>query len=148
MSALKQRLNDDVKTALKSGDKNRVAALRLVLAAVKQREVDERVTLEDADLTALLDKLAKQRRESIDQYRQGGREDLVAREQYELDLIVSYLPAALPQAEIDAAIAAAIGACGATSIKDMGKVMAALKPALQGRADMAAVSALVRARLG
>lgn len=148
VSSLKQRLSDDVKTALKQGEKTRLAALRLVMAALKQREVDDRIELDDAAVLAILDKLAKQRRESIEQYRAAGREDLAAQEVYELDIITGYMPAALGQAEIDAAIAAAIAATGAATIKDMGKVMAALKPQLQGRADMAAVGAAVRGRLG
>ncbi len=148
VSSLKQRLSDDVKTALRGGEKARLAALRLVMAALKQREVDERIELDDAAIVGILDKLARQRRESIDQYTKAGRDDLAAQETYELDIITGYLPVALDQAAIDAAIAAAIAATGATSIKDMGRVMAALKPQLQGRADMAAVGAAVRGRLG
>ena len=148
MSSLKERISADVTGALKGGDKARVGALRLVLAAIKQREVDERVQLGDADILAVLERLAKQRRESIEQFARAGREDLVAQETFELDLITSYLPEPLPPAALEAAVTDAIAAIGATSIKDMGKVMALLKGSLQGRADMTTVSALVKSRLG
>ncbi|MCC7410535.1 MAG: GatB/YqeY domain-containing protein [Gammaproteobacteria bacterium] len=148
MSSLKERISADVTGALKGGDKARVGALRLVLAAIKQREVDERVQLGDADILAVLERLAKQRRESIEQFARAGRGDLVAQETFELDLITSYLPEPLPPAALEAAVTDAIAAIGATSIKDMGKVMALLKGSLQGRADMTTVSALVKSRLG
>ena len=144
---LKQRLQDDMKTALRSRDKERLGAIRLILAAVQQREVDERTQLDDTQVLALLDKLGKQRRDSIDQYRAAGRDDLAAREAYELEVIQGYLPKALDEAGLDALIDEAIAASGATSMRDMGQVMAGLKPRVQGRADMAAVSARVKARL-
>lgn len=137
-----------MKAALRAGDKGRLGAIRLLLAAVKQREVDERIDLQDHQIVALLDKQAKQRRESIEQYQAAGREDLAAQEAYELNIIQSYLPEALGDDEIEALIAQAISASGATSIRDMGKVMNHLKPQTQGRADMASVSARVKARLG
>ncbi|MDX1604657.1 MAG: GatB/YqeY domain-containing protein [Candidatus Competibacterales bacterium] len=144
---LKQHLQDDMKTALRSRDKERLGAIRLILAAVQQREVDERTELDDTQVLALLDKLGKQRRDSIDQYRAADRDDLAARETYELEVIQGYLPKALDEAELDALIDEAIAASGATSMRDMGQVMAGLKPRVQGRADMAAVSARVKARL-
>jgi hypothetical protein len=147
IAGLKQRINDDVKAALKQGEKDRVGALRLVLAALKQREVDERIELDDSQILAVLEKLAKQRRESITLYVQGNRADLAAKERFELDLITGYLPQQLSPAEIEALVCAAVAEIGATSVKDMGKVMAALKPRLQGRADMGAVGTLVRQRL-
>lgn len=136
-----------MKAALRGQDKARLAAIRLILAAIKQREIDERIRLDDAQVLAVLDKQAKQRRESIDQFREAGREDLAAREAFELAVIQSYLPAALSDTELDALIDAAIRDSEALSIRDMGKVMNQLKPRVQGRADMAAVSARVKARL-
>jgi len=147
MNDLKERLDTDVKAALKAGEKQRVGALRLVLAAIKQREVDDRIELDDEQVLDVLIKLAKQRRESIDQFQQGGREDLVAKETYELDLLNSYLPKALSEEELDELIAETLAKSGATSMKDMGKVMGALKSSLHGRGDMGAVSAKVKALL-
>ncbi len=145
---LKARIQDAVKTAMKAGDKRRVGALRLVTAAIKQREVDERIELDDSQVLAVLDKMVKQRRESIAHYEKAARDDLVEQESYEIALIQEYLPQALSQAEIGAAVAEAIAATDAVSVRDMGKVMGLLKPRLQGRADIGAVSALVKQRLG
>ena len=136
-----------MKQAMRGGDKRRLGAIRLVMAAIKQREVDERIELDDAAVTAVLDKMAKQRRESIAQYSKAGRDDLVEQENFELELLKTYLPEQLEAAEIDAMIEATIQSTGATSVKDMGKVMGQLKPRLQGRADMGAVSARIKARL-
>ena len=147
MSDTRQRVLDDIKTAMKAGDKSRLATLRLVSAAIKQKEVDERVTLDEAATVAVLDKLSKQRRESIAQYGEAGRDDLVAQEEAELAIIADYLPAALEQAEIDRIVERAVAETGAASVKDMGKVMGKVKPELQGRADMAAVSRQIRERL-
>ncbi|MEM7206253.1 MAG: GatB/YqeY domain-containing protein [Pseudomonadota bacterium] len=148
MSDLKSQLSADMKAAMKGGDKARLGVIRLVNAAIKQREVDERIELDDAQVTAVLDKMAKQRRESIEQYRSAGRDDLLAQEQFELEVLQSYLPEQLGDDEIDALIADAIESTGAGSIKDMGKVMGQLKPKLQGRADMGAVSGKIKAKLG
>lgn len=147
MSNIKIRLLDDIKIAMKSGDRTRLAALRQISAAIKQVEVDSRKVLDDADVIAVLDKQAKQRRESIEQFAKAGRDELAAREQSELEIIQEYLPAPLSDSEIDALIDAAIVETGAASIKDMGKVMGRLKSQLQGRADMADVSARLKARL-
>ena len=147
MSTLKDRLSNDTKAAMKSGDKPRLGTIRLISAAIKQREVDERIELDDDQITAVLDKMAKQRRESIEQYQRAGREDLQAQEEFELDILKSYLPEQLGDTEVEAMIAAAIELSAATSIKDMGKVMGLLKPQLQGRADMGAVSAQVKTAL-
>ncbi len=145
--SFKERLTEDVKLALKGGEKAKLAALRLISAAVKQYEVDHRVSLEDGVALELLTKMAKQRRESISQFQSAGRDDLVAQEQFELDIILAYLPQPLSEAEVDAAVAAAIAETGAAGMRDMGKVMGVLNPRIKGRADMAAVSALVKARL-
>jgi len=144
---LKAQLQQDMKDAMRSGDKRRLGAIRLILAAVKQREVDERIELEDAQVTSVLDKMAKQRRDSLEQYEKAGRDDLAEQETFELDILKAYLPEQLGDAEIDALIDEAIQASGASSMKDMGKVMGQLKPKLQGRADMAAVSGRIKARL-
>jgi hypothetical protein len=145
--SLKDRIQQDVKDAMRAKDKSRLAAIRLITAAIKQREVDERIELDDAQVTAVLDKMAKQRRESISQFEKAGRDDLIAQEVMELEIIQSYLPEQLGEDEINALIDSAMQATGATSIRDMGKVMGQLKPKLQGRADMSAVSALIKARL-
>ena len=147
MSELKHRINEDVKSAMRSKEKDRLAALRLITAAVKQREVDERIDLDDAQVNAVLNKMAKQHRDSIEQYTSAGRDDLVAKEQFELDIITDYLPRQLDAADINAKVDEVIAATGAATIKDMGKVMGQLKSALQGRADLGQVSALVKARL-
>ncbi len=146
--SLKQQIQQDMKAAMKSGDKTRLGTIRLILAAIKQREVDERIELDDAQTIAVLDKMAKQRRESIAQYQAAQREDLAQKEQAELEIILSYLPQALEESEIDALVQTAIDDSGAGALKDMGKVMALLKPKIQGRADMAQVSAKVKAILG
>jgi len=146
--SLKDRIQQDVKDAMRAKDKPRLSAIRLITAAIKQREVDERIELDDVQITAVLDKMAKQRRESISQFEKAGRDDLIAQETMELEIIQSYLPEQLGETEIIALIDSTIQATGATSVKDMGKVMGQLKPKLQGRADMGAVSALIKARLG
>ncbi len=145
--ALKETLQQDMKTAMRGGDKPRLGVIRLILAAIKQREVDERVELDDAEITVVLDKMSKQRRDSLEQYEKAGREDLAAQERFELEVIQTYLPKPLDDAEIDALIDAAIETTGAVSMKDMGKVMGQLKSQLQGRADMGAVSGKIKARL-
>jgi len=145
--SLKDRITEDMKAAMRSADKERLSAIRLVLAAIKQREVDERITLDDTQVLAVLEKMIKQRRESIAQFESGGRSDLVAKESAELALLQSYLPAQLSDAEVDALIGEAIRSTGAASIKDMGKVMGVVKAKAQGRTDMGALSARVKARL-
>ena len=148
MSALKHRINEDVKAAMRSKEKNRLAALRLITASIKQREVDERIELDDTQVMSVLDKMAKQHRDSIEQYTKAKRPDLVEQEQFELDIILDYLSSNRSDAaEINARIDEIIAATGAASMKDMGKVMGQLKTALQGRADMGKVSALVKTRL-
>lgn len=147
MSEIKARLTADIKTAMKSGDKPRLAVLRLISSAVKQREVDERVDTDDSAMIQILDKMAKQRRESIEQFETASRQDLADAEKAELAIIQDYLPAQLSDSEIDTLINDAISATGAESIRDMGKVMGTLKPQLQGRADMSAVSARIKDRL-
>ena len=146
--ALKERITEDMKSAMRAGEKERLAAIRLALAAIKQREVDERVTLDDAQVLAVVEKMIKQRREAISQFQAGGRADLVAKEKAEIAVLQGYLPAQMTEADLDALIAEAIAATGAASIKDMGKVMAVVKPKAQGRADMGAVSARVKQKLG
>ena len=138
----------DVKDAMRAKDKPRLATLRLITATLKQQEIDERIELNDAQVLALLDKMCKQRRESISQFEKAGRDDLIAQEVSELELIQTYLPEQLGEDEIVALIDEAMAATGAASIKDMGKVMGQLKPKLQGRADMSAVSAMIKAKLG
>jgi uncharacterized protein YqeY len=145
--SLKTRINDDVKAAMRAGDARRRDALRLLLAALKQREVDERKELGDADVVAIIDKMIKQRRDSITQFERGGRQDLADVEKFEVDVLQAYMPQAMSEADIAAAIAAAIQESGAQGMSDMGKVMAALKPKLAGRADMAKVSASVKTKL-
>jgi uncharacterized protein len=145
--SLKARIQEDMKAAMRTGDKDRLGCIRLIMAAVKQREIDERITLDDTQLIGVLEKMGKQRRESIAHFQAGGRADLVAKENAELDIINAYLPAPLAGAELDALINAAIGETGAASIKDMGKVMALIKSKAQGRADMSAVGARIKARL-
>ena len=145
---LKERINEDMKTAMRSGEKDRLAVIRLLQAAIKQREVDERITLDDAQVTAVLEKMIKQRKESVVAFEKGGRADLVAKENAEIAVLQPYLPAQLSEAEIDALIAEAIASTGAASIKDMGKVMGAVKAKAAGKADMGAVGARIKARLG
>jgi uncharacterized protein YqeY len=145
--SLKQRLTDDMKTAMKSGDKDTLGVIRLVNAAIKQKEVDERIELDDAQVIAVLDKMVKQRKDSVEQYAKAGREDLASVERAEIAVIERYLPAKLGEAEILAAIDAAIAETGATGAADLGKLMGVLKPKLAGQADMGQVSALARRRL-
>jgi uncharacterized protein len=145
---LKERITDDMKTAMRAGEKDRLATIRLVLAAVKQIEVDERITLDEARMLTVLEKMVKQRKESIAQFEAGGRADLVAKEAAELAVIQAYLPAQLSDTELDALIAEAIASTGATTIKDMGKVMGVVKSKAAGRADMGAVGARIKQKLG
>ena len=146
-SELKSRIQEDVKSAMRAKDRERLGVLRLITSAIKQREVDERIELDDAGVLGALDKMLKQRRESARQYDDAGRDDLAGQERYEMEIISAYMPQPLTGAEIDALIAGAVAETGAGSIRDMGRVMGVLKPALQGRADMGAVSAAVKARL-
>lgn len=145
--SLKERISEDMKSAMRAKETAKLGAIRLLMAAMKQREVDERITLSDADIVAIADKLIKQRRDSVSQYSAAGRQDLADAEQFEIQALSAYMPAALSDAEIDAAIAAAIAQTGAASPADMGKLMGILKPQLAGRADMTAVSAKVKAAL-
>ncbi len=145
--SLKIRIQDDVKDAMRARDKARVGVLRLVTAAIKQKEVDERVELDDTAVLAVLDKMAKQRRESIEQYASAGRDDLVNQEEYELGILAEFLPEPLSEEELTALIDQVIAESGASSMRDMGGVMGLLKASIQGRADMKAVSNAVRARL-
>ena len=145
--ALKDRITEDMKAAMKAADKERLGTIRLALAAIKQREVDERITLDDAQVLAVLDKMIKQRREAIAQFQSGGRADLVAKETAEIGVLQGYLPAQMSEAELDELIAQSIAATGATAVKDMGKVMALVKPKAQGRADLGAVSARIKQKL-
>ena len=145
---LKERITEDMKTAMRSGEKDRLAVIRLLQAAIKQREVDERITLDDAQVTAVLEKMIKQRKESVLAFEKGGRADLVAKENGEITVLQTYLPAQLSEADLDALIAEAISATGAASIKDMGKVMGVVKAKAAGKADMGAVGARIKAKLG
>ncbi len=146
-SALKDKLVSDMKSTMKSGDKSRLAVIRLILSAIKQVEVDERIELDDARVTAVIDKMSKQRRESIAQFEKAKRDDLVAIQQAELEILQDYLPEALSDAEVADLIEQAIASTGATEMKQMGQVMGMLKPQLQGRADMGKVSQLIKSRL-
>jgi uncharacterized protein len=146
--SLKARISDDMKSAMRAKDAPRLSAIRLLLSAMKQKEVDERVELSDADVVAIIDKMLKQRRESIAQFEKGGRQDLADTEKFEVGVLQAYMPQALSDAQIDAEIAAAMQASGAKAISDMGKVMAILKPKFAGRADMGKVSGLIKAKLG
>jgi len=145
--SLKSRIQDDVKQAMRARDKARLSALRLVTAAIKQKEVDERIDLDDAQVLGVLDKMAKQRRESLEQYQKAGRDDLAAQEEYELDLLAEFLPEPLSDEALAGLIDQAIEDTGAENMRDMGTVMAALREQVQGRADMKAVSNAVRSRL-
>jgi uncharacterized protein YqeY len=147
MSDLKARITEDMKAAMKGGDKPRLATTRLILAALKQREIDERTTLDDAQVMHVLERMLKQRRDSVSQYETARREDLAAQERYEIGVIEGYLPAQLGDAELDALVAQCIADAGAASPRDMGKVMALLKERAAGRADMGALSQRVKARL-
>jgi uncharacterized protein YqeY len=146
--SLKDRITDDMKAAMRSGEKERLGVIRMITAAIKQREVDERITLDDTQVIVVLEKMVKQRKESLVQFQAGNRQDLVEKEAAEITLLQGYLPSQLGDAELDVLIAEAIAATGATSIKDMGKVMGLIKGKAQGRADMAAVGAKIKAKLG
>jgi uncharacterized protein len=146
--SLKERITDDMKAAMRSGEKERLGVIRMITAAIKQREVDERITLDDAQVLSVLEKMIKQRKESLVQFQAGNRQDLVDKEAAEITLLQGYLPSQLSDAEIDGLIQDAIAATGAASIKDMGKVMAVIKGKAQGRADMAAVGAKIKTKLG
>ncbi|MBM3355655.1 MAG: GatB/YqeY domain-containing protein [Betaproteobacteria bacterium] len=144
---LKDRITEDMKAAMRAKDGQRLSAVRLLLAAIKQREVDERVELADADVLSIIERMVKQRRESIAHYQKAARADLAAQEQFEIGVLSAYLPQQLSEAQIAAAVAAAIAESGAASVRDMGKAMALLKPRLAGKADMGRVSALLKSRL-
>lgn len=145
---LKQKITADMKDAMRAGEKPRLLVIRMAMAAIKQREVDERIELNDTDVLAIIEKMVKQRRESISQFEKGNRPELAAIEQAEIEILQDYLPEPLSADELDAIISDAIKSTGAESMRDMGKVMAAVKAAAQGRADMGAVSATIKARLG
>ena len=145
--ALKSRIQEDVKSAMRARERERLSALRLITAAVKQKEVDDRIELDDRGVVAVLEKMIKQRRDSIEQYKKAGRDELADREAFEIEVISAYMPAAMDDSEVDALVEAAISEVDASGMKDMGKVMGILKAKVQGRADMGAVSAKVRARL-
>jgi uncharacterized protein YqeY len=145
--SLKSRISDEVKAAMKAREAQRLGALRLLTAAIKQREVDERIELDDAQVVGVIEKMIKQRRDSIAQYEKGGRADLAAQEQFEIDVLAAYLPQQATDAEIDAIVAAAVAATGAKGVADMGKVMGQVKAQLAGRADMGKVSARVKTKL-
>ena len=145
--SLKERITDDMKAAMRAGEKERLGIIRMITAAIKQREVDERIVLDDIQVLNVLDKMIKQRKESLVQFQAGNRQDLAEKEAAEITLLQVYLPSQLSAAEIDALINEAVAATGAASIKDMGKVMAAIKAKAQGRADMAKVGAIIKAKL-
>jgi len=145
--SLKQQITEDMKTAMRAKDTARLGAIRLLLAAMKQREVDERIELTDADVVAIIEKMNKQRRDSISQYEAAGRQDLADVEKFEMTVLAAYMPQQMSEAEVAAAVAEAIAATGATGSQDMGKGMGAIKPKLAGRADMGKVSALIKAQL-
>jgi len=145
--SLKERITDDMKTAMRSGEKERLGVIRMITSAIKQREVDERITLDDPQVLSVLEKMIKQRKESLVQFQAGNRQDLVDKEAAEITLLQGYLPSQLNEVEIDGLINDAIAASGAAGIKDMGKVMGIIKAKAQGRADMAAVGAKIKARL-
>ena len=148
MSTLKERITEDMKAAMRSGEKERLGVIRMITAAIKQREVDERISLEDAQVLSVLEKMIKQRKESVEQFKAGNRQDLVDKEAAEITLLQGYMPSQLSAAELDALINDAVAATGAASIKDMGKVMGLIKTKAQGRADMGAVGAKIKAKLG
>ena len=145
--SLKARITDDMKAAMRSGEKDRLGLIRMLMAGIKQREVDERIELDDAQVLAVIDKMIKQRKDSVTQFEAGGRADLVAKETAEIGWLTDYLPAQLSEAEVDALVREAIAATGAASMKDMGKVMGLVKPKAQGRTDMGALSARIKAAL-
>ncbi len=146
--SLKERISDDMKAAMRAKDAERLGTIRMLQAAIKQREVDERITLDDVQVMSVLEKMIKMRKESLEQFRAGAREDLAAKEASEITQLQAYLPEQLSAAELETIIAAAIASTGASSIKDMGKVVAAVKQQAAGRADMGAVSAAIKAKLG
>jgi uncharacterized protein len=146
--SLKDKITQDMKDSMKSGDKDRLGVIRLILSALKQREVDERIVLDDSQILSVLDKMLKQRRESVTQFTQGNRKDLADKEEAEIKIIQAYMPAQLSDTELDQLVAAAVTESGAASVKDMGKVMSILKPKVAGKADMSAVSAKIKAKLG
>jgi uncharacterized protein YqeY len=146
--SLKDRVTEDMKAAMRARDSERLGTIRMITAAIKQREVDERIVLDDAQVTSVIEKMIKQRKESVVAFEKGGRADLVAKENAEIAVLQPYLPAQLSEAELDALIAEAIASTGAASIKDMGKVMGAVKAKAAGKADMGAVGARIKARLG
>ena len=146
--SLKARITEDMKAAMRSGEKDRLSCIRMLQAGIQQREVDERIELDDAQVLSVIDKMIKQRRESVTQFQAGNRADLVAKESAEIELLTGYLPAQLAASELDALIKEAIAETSATSMKEMGKVMGWLKPKVQGRADIGALSARIKAALG
>jgi uncharacterized protein len=146
--SLKERITDDMKAAMRAGEKDRLGVIRMITAAIKQREVDERISLDDAQVLSVLEKMIKQRKESLTQFQAGNRPDLVDKESAEIVLLQSYMPSQLSDGEIDALITDAVAATGAATLKDMGKVMGIIKAKAQGRADMAAVGAKIKAKLG
>jgi len=146
--SLKERITDDMKAAMRAGEKDRLGVIRMITSAIKQREVDERIVLDDTQVLSVLEKMIKQRKESLAQFQAGNRQDLVDKESAEITLLQTYMPSRLSDAEVDALIAEAIAATGASGIKDMGKVMGVIKAKAQGRADMAAVGAKIKAKLG
>ena len=146
--SLKERITDDMKSAMRAGEKDRLGLIRMITSAIKQREVDERITLDDAQVLSVLEKMIKQRKESVVQFQAGNRSDLVAKESAEIALLQAYLPSQLSDAEIDALIGEAIAATGAASVKDIGKVMGRIKAKAQGRADLGLVGAKIKAKLG
>ena len=145
---LKERITDDMKAAMRSGEKEKLGVIRMITSAIKQREVDERITLDDAQVLSVLEKMIKQRKESVEQFKAGNRQDLADKEGAEITLLQGYMPSQLSPAELDQLINDAVAATGAASIKDMGKVMAIIKTKAQGRADMGAVGAKIKAKLG
>ena len=145
--SLKARITDDMKAAMRSGEKDRLGLIRMLMAGIKQREVDERIELDDTQVLAVIDKMIKQRKDSVTQFEAGGRADLVAKETAEIGWLTDYLPAQLSEAEVDALVREAIAATGAASMKDMGKVMGIVKPKAQGRTDMGALSARIKAAI-
>jgi uncharacterized protein YqeY len=146
--SLKERITDDMKAAMRAGEKDRLGVIRMITSAIKQREVDERIVLDDTQVLSVLEKMIKQRKESLTQFQAGNRQDLVDKESAEITLLQTYMPPRLSDGEVDALIAEAIAATGASGIKDMGKVMGVIKAKAQGRADMAAVGAKIKAKLG
>ena len=145
--SLKAKINEDMKAAMRAKDAPRLGAVRLLLAAMKQKEVDERIELSDTDVVSIIDKMIKQRRDSIAQFEKGGRQDLADIEKFEIGVLQAYMPQALSEAEVEAAVAEAVQTTGARAMADMGKVMAVLKPKLVGKTDMGKVSALLKSKL-